>query len=175
MGIDAKDGKRLLRDALTSLVDTSNDDVLLKSINLDLLMHTRSGTAEFARRSKIYGSTMRRRQSSWLTRGLTGFVTYLTRRANEKTPPSGRRACVVPVPNGNVTSIVSLVAWIPIISGPTQSRTSLGPSQAFGRVFTSYVPLDPMGPFGIDRRCTRFPIQINILQLPNQSIFLPNT
>ena len=45
MGIDAKDGKRLLRDALTSLVDTSNDDVLLKSINLDLLMHTRSEEA----------------------------------------------------------------------------------------------------------------------------------
>ncbi|KAL1725845.1 hypothetical protein EV714DRAFT_255460 [Schizophyllum commune] len=45
VGIDAKDGKRLLRDALTALVDTSNDDVLLKSINLDLLMHTRSEEA----------------------------------------------------------------------------------------------------------------------------------
>ncbi|TRM63291.1 hypothetical protein BD626DRAFT_496170 [Schizophyllum amplum] len=45
VGIEAEDGRRRLRDALTALVDTSNDDVLLKSINLDLLMHTRSEEA----------------------------------------------------------------------------------------------------------------------------------
>ncbi|KAL1745319.1 armadillo-type protein [Schizophyllum fasciatum] len=45
VSIDAKDGRRRLRDALMALVETSNDDVLLKSINLDLLMHTRSEEA----------------------------------------------------------------------------------------------------------------------------------
>ena len=39
------DQRQLLQDALNVLVDTVTDDALLKSINLDLLMHTRSEDA----------------------------------------------------------------------------------------------------------------------------------
>lgn len=36
------DGKPQLQDALAALVENANDDTLLKSINLAVLMHTRS-------------------------------------------------------------------------------------------------------------------------------------
>lgn len=36
------DGKRLLKETLVALVDSVSDDSLLKTINLNLLMHTRS-------------------------------------------------------------------------------------------------------------------------------------
>ncbi|KAF8626030.1 hypothetical protein AX15_005120 [Amanita polypyramis BW_CC] len=39
------DQRQLLQDSLNALVDTVTDDTLLKSINLDLLMHTRSEDA----------------------------------------------------------------------------------------------------------------------------------
>lgn len=38
-------GKYLLQQCLTALTDSVTDDSLLKSINLDLLMHTRSDDA----------------------------------------------------------------------------------------------------------------------------------
>jgi hypothetical protein len=39
------DQRRLLQNALNALADTVTDDSLLKSINLDILMHTRSEDA----------------------------------------------------------------------------------------------------------------------------------
>jgi U3 small nucleolar RNA-associated protein 10 len=38
-------GKLLLQECLSALVDTTSNDTLLKSVNLDLLMHTRSDDA----------------------------------------------------------------------------------------------------------------------------------
>ena len=40
------DQRQLLQDVLNALVDTVTDDTLLKSINLDILMHTRSEDAK---------------------------------------------------------------------------------------------------------------------------------
>jgi U3 small nucleolar RNA-associated protein 10 len=37
-----EEGKVLLQNTLSALVDNATDDVLLKSMNVDLLMHTRS-------------------------------------------------------------------------------------------------------------------------------------
>jgi U3 small nucleolar RNA-associated protein 10 len=39
------DGKSLLQECLGALTDSATDDSLLKAINLDLLMHTRSEDA----------------------------------------------------------------------------------------------------------------------------------
>ena len=39
------DQRRLLQNALNALVDTATDDTILKSINMDILMHTRSEDA----------------------------------------------------------------------------------------------------------------------------------
>ena len=43
-------GKDLLRDCLIALVDIAHDDTLVKTINLNILMHTRSEDA----RLRIY-------------------------------------------------------------------------------------------------------------------------
>lgn len=37
-----EESRTLLQDALSALVDNATDDIILKSINLDILMHTRS-------------------------------------------------------------------------------------------------------------------------------------
>ncbi|PFH46286.1 hypothetical protein AMATHDRAFT_155738 [Amanita thiersii Skay4041] len=62
--------KQLLHDCLSSLVDTATDDTLLKSLNLDLLMHTRSDDT----RLRIYALTCA--EMLWRNHGgkLLGFV-----------------------------------------------------------------------------------------------------
>ncbi|TFK37695.1 hypothetical protein BDQ12DRAFT_685121 [Crucibulum laeve] len=64
------DGKSCLQECLSSLVDTITDDMLLKMVNLNLLMHTRSEDA----RLRFYALTCS--EALWRTHGgkLLGFV-----------------------------------------------------------------------------------------------------
>lgn len=68
--LNLPDGKRLLQDALCALTDNATDDVLLKSINLDLLMHTRSEDVQVRLYALVCSKTL------WQTHGgkLLGFV-----------------------------------------------------------------------------------------------------
>ncbi|KAK0237018.1 armadillo-type protein [Armillaria nabsnona] len=68
--LNLPEGKRLLQDALCALTDNATDDVLLKSINLDLLMHTRSEDVQVRLYALVCSKTL------WQTHGgkLLGFV-----------------------------------------------------------------------------------------------------
>ncbi|KAK0476138.1 hypothetical protein IW261DRAFT_1643515 [Armillaria novae-zelandiae] len=68
--LNLPEGKRLLQDALCALTDNASDDVLLKSINLDLLMHTRSEDVQVRLYALVCSQTL------WQTHGgkLLGFV-----------------------------------------------------------------------------------------------------
>ncbi|KAK0200852.1 hypothetical protein DFS33DRAFT_1386800 [Desarmillaria ectypa] len=68
--LNLPEGKRLLQDALCALTDNATDDVLLKSINLDLLMHTRSEDVQVRLYALVCSKTL------WQMHGgkLLGFV-----------------------------------------------------------------------------------------------------
>ncbi|KAK0216141.1 armadillo-type protein [Armillaria fumosa] len=68
--LNLPEGKRLLQDALCALTDNATDDVLLKSINLDLLMHTRSEDVQVRLYALVCSKIL------WQTHGgkLLGFV-----------------------------------------------------------------------------------------------------
>lgn len=61
--LNLPEGKRLLQDALCALMDNATDDVLLKSINLDLLMHTRSEDVQVRLYALVCSKTL------WQTHG----------------------------------------------------------------------------------------------------------
>ncbi|KAK0447887.1 uncharacterized protein EV420DRAFT_1647628 [Desarmillaria tabescens] len=68
--LNLPEGKQLLQDTLCALTDNATDDVLLKSINLDLLMHTRSEDVQVRLYALVCSKTL------WQTHGgkLLGFV-----------------------------------------------------------------------------------------------------
>ncbi|OSX58041.1 hypothetical protein POSPLADRAFT_1154787 [Postia placenta MAD-698-R-SB12] len=68
--IDGNDGKKILSDCLVAAMDAVNDDTLLKSMNLDILMHTRSEDS----RLRLYSLACN--EALWRAHGgkLLGFV-----------------------------------------------------------------------------------------------------
>ncbi|KAJ6619041.1 hypothetical protein B0H10DRAFT_2189187 [Mycena sp. CBHHK59/15] len=70
----ASEGKSLVQECLTALTESVTDDVLLKAINLDLLMHTRSEDA------RLRISALACSQVLWRAHGgkLLGFVSETT-------------------------------------------------------------------------------------------------
>ncbi|KAF9468309.1 hypothetical protein BDZ94DRAFT_1246474 [Collybia nuda] len=70
INLNYSDGKTLLQECLTALTDTTTDDDLLKAINLDVLMHTRSEDA----RLRLLALTCS--EALWRAHGgkLLGFV-----------------------------------------------------------------------------------------------------
>ncbi|KAG7447396.1 uncharacterized protein BT62DRAFT_967377 [Guyanagaster necrorhizus] len=68
--LNLPEGKRLLQDSLCALTDNATDDVLLKAINLDLLMHTRSEDVQVRLYTLVCSKTL------WQMHGgkLLGFV-----------------------------------------------------------------------------------------------------
>ncbi|KAF9807205.1 hypothetical protein IEO21_08320 [Rhodonia placenta] len=68
--LDGDDGKKTLSDCLVAAMDAVNDDTLLKSMNLGILMHTRSEDS----RLRLYGLACN--EALWRAHGgkLLGFV-----------------------------------------------------------------------------------------------------
>lgn len=68
--IDGNDGKKILSDCLVAAMDAVNDDTLLKLMNLDILMHTRSEDS----RLRLYSLACN--EALWRAHGgkLLGFV-----------------------------------------------------------------------------------------------------